>query len=80
MTLNWKIVLSAVGVAALLASPVTAKERTRQVPQSLINLPADTQASIRPNGALVTVYSPDVKVQAHQVQTVNPDFQLGSDK
>jgi len=80
MTLNWKIVLSAAGVAALLASPATAKERTREMPPSLINVPADAQASIRPNGSAVTVYSPDVKVQAHPINGLNPDFQLGSDK
>jgi hypothetical protein len=81
MTSNLKIMLSAVGVAALLASPAMAKaQRHQQKAPSLINVPADAQASVRTNGPAITVYAPDVKVQAHPINGLNPDFQLGAEK
>ena len=81
MTSNLKIILSAVGVAALLASPAMAKaQRHQHKAPSLINVPADAQASARTNGPAVTVYAPDVKVQAHPINGLNPDFQLGAEK
>jgi len=74
MTSNLKVILSAAGVAALLASPALAKtEHHRTAP--VVNVPADARASTGANGSLVTVYAPDVKVQAHPT-SVNPDFQL----
>ena len=79
--MNLKAILSAVGVAALITPPVMAKtSRNQQAAPSLINVPVDAQASVRPNAAAVTVYSPDVKVQAHPISSLNPDFQLGADK
>ena len=81
MTSNLKIMLSLVGVAALLASPAMAKaQRHQRNAPSLINVPADAQASVRTNAPAVTVYAPDVKVQAHPINGLNPDFQLGAEK
>jgi len=81
MTSNLKTVLSAVGVAALLASPALAKtERHHQAVRSLVNVPADARASASTyNPTVVTPYSPDVKVQLHSNGTLNPDFQLGGE-
>lgn len=81
MTSNLKVILSAVGVAALLASPAMAKtERHHQTTQSLDNVPADARASVGTYGQTVTVYGPDVKVPAHSNGSLSPDFQLGSEK
>ena len=81
MTSNLKVILSAAGVAALLASPALAKTvHNRPVP-SLANVPADAHASVvSPNGSLVTVYGPNVPQPAHETPGPNPDFQLGSEK
>ena len=78
MTPNLKAVLSAVGVAALLASPAMAKTQHHQ--QSGINVPVDAQGSVHSNAPFVTPYSADLKVQANSTSSVNPDFQLGGDK
>jgi hypothetical protein len=81
MTLNLKTILTAVGVAALLASPAMAKtQRHQQKEPSLINVPADARASINPYAPAVTVYAPDMKTQAHPISGLNPDFQLGAEK
>jgi hypothetical protein len=82
MTLNFKTILSAVGVAALLASPAMAKtQRHQHKAPTMINVPADAQASVNPYAPAVTVYAPDLKVQAHpSINGLNPDFQLGSDR
>jgi len=77
MTSNLKAILSAAGVAALLASPALAK--TAHQP-SLTNVRADARASAGPNGPAVTVYAPDVKVQAYPTSSINPDFQLSTEK
>ena len=80
MTSNLKFILSAVGVAALLASPAMAKtQRHPHAAPGAVNMPADAHASANPNTAAVTVYSPDVKVQAYPSNGLNPDFQLGSE-
>lgn len=80
MTSNLKIILSAVGVAALLASPAMAKtERHHQSAASTANFPADAHASVSPYAPAVTVYSPNVKVQPHSNGTLNSDFQLGGE-
>ena len=77
MTPSLKTILSAVGVAALLASPALAKtQRHQQAAPALTSVPTDAQASIGPNAAAVTVYSPDVRVPAQPITGVNPDFQL----
>jgi hypothetical protein len=80
MTSNLKVILSAVGVAALLASPALAKtQRHEQTAPSLANVPGDAHASANFNASAVTVYSPDVKVQAHPTSSLNPDFQLSTE-
>jgi len=80
MRTNLKVVLSAVGVAALLASPAMAKShaRTHQAAPSLVSVPYDARASVQPYASAppVTVYAPDVPVQPHRYGTLNPDFQL----
>jgi hypothetical protein len=81
MTSNLKMIVSAVGVAALLASPALAKTEHHRAVPSLVNVPADAHGSASTtNGSLVTVYAPDVRVQAHPASSVNPDFQLSSEK
>ena len=79
MTSNLKVILSAVGVAALLTSSALAKtENHRAAP--VVNVPANAQGFAGPNGSAVTVYAPDVKVPAHATPTrVNPDFQLSTE-
>jgi hypothetical protein len=76
MTSNLKVILSAASVAALLASPALAKTEHHRAAAPEVNVPADARAFASPNGSLVTVYAPDVKVQAHPTSRVNPDFQL----
>jgi len=80
MRTNLKVMLSAVGVAALLASPAMAKShaRTHQAAPSLVNVPYDAHASVAPYAPAqaVTVYAPDVRVQPHENGRINPDFQL----
>ena len=81
MTLNLKTILSAAGVMALLASPALAKTERHHQAQSLVNVPADAHASATNHAtAVVTPYSPDVKVQPHSNGDVNPDFQLGGER
>jgi hypothetical protein len=78
MRMNLKVILSAIGVAALLASPAVAKSRTHQAAPSLVNVPHDAHASVAPYAPAqaVTVYAPDLRVQPHENGSVNPDFQL----
>ena len=45
MTSNLKVIMSAVGVAALLASPALAKTEHHRTLPSLVNVPADAHAS-----------------------------------
>jgi hypothetical protein len=80
MTSNLKIVLSAVGVAALLASPALAKTVRHHQAPSLVSVPADARASIAPSAApAVTPYAADVKTQVHPTNGLNPDFQLSTE-
>jgi hypothetical protein len=73
LNMNLKVILSAVGAAALLAAPAVAK--TRHVP------PAPVQADRAPAPhAAVTPYAADLPVPAHKVNGVNPDFQSSPDK
>ena len=80
MRTNLKVIMSAVGVAALLASPAMAKShaRTHQAAPSIVNLPYDAHASVALNrpAQAVTVYAPDLRVQPHENGGINPDFQL----
>jgi hypothetical protein len=64
MTKNVKVILSAVGIAAALASPVMAKTRHHATAPS----PRDVQTQ--------TVYAPDVPVLPYSTNP-NRDFQLG---
>jgi hypothetical protein len=80
MKTNLKVILSAVGVAALLASPAMAKShaRTEQATPSTVHVPYNAQGSVAPYAPAqaVTVYAPDRPVRQHENGDVNPDFQL----
>lgn len=67
MTVNTKVILSAAGIAAVLAAPAMAQPRHQAQVQTQTPPPAQT------------VYAPDVPVRT-QNGSVNPDFQLGSEK
>jgi hypothetical protein len=78
MTTNLKLILSAVGVAALLASPAMAKSRHH----ALANVPSDVRAetyapapSYAPAASGQRVYAPDLPLPAHH-SDFNPDFQI----
>jgi hypothetical protein len=73
MTLNLKVILSAVGVAALLASPALAK--TRHAPATA---PVQTETRAPAPHAAVTPYAADVS--GRTVNGLNPDFQISGDK
>ena len=84
MTSHLKVLLSAVAVAGLLASPTMAKTRTHTTAaRALANVPADAHAAVgtyyTPGYASGTpaqrVYSADVRVPAGASE-LNPDFQL----
>ena len=83
MTSNLKLILSAVGVAALLASPAMAKSRHHDVAHSLANVPSDARAETYVPAtsypASQRVYAPSQPVPAHYGD-LNPDFQLGGEK
>ena len=84
MTSNLKLILSAVGVAALLASPAMAKSKHHEGARALGNVPSDARAeSYAPATSYAPasqrVYAPDLPVPAHHGD-LNPDFQLGGDK
>jgi hypothetical protein len=85
MTSNLTLILSAVGVAALLASPAMAKSKHHDAARALGNVPSDARAESyapAPNAsapASQRVYAPDLPVPAHHGD-LNPDFQLGGDK
>jgi hypothetical protein len=80
MTSNLKVMLSALGVAALLASPAMAKSHARihRAAPSIVNVPYDARASVQTyaSAPLVTVYAADRPVQPHRYGGLNPDFQL----
>jgi hypothetical protein len=79
MRTNLKVILSAVGAAALLASPAMATSHARgQAATSTVNAPYNARASVAPYAPAqaVTVYAPDLPVQPHENGGVNPDFQL----
>jgi hypothetical protein len=77
MNTNLKVLLSAVGVAALLASPAMAKsERHHHAAPSTVYIPNDAQGSVVvPYGAHVGPYAPNAPIPVHGL---NPDFQDGS--
>ena len=86
MTSNLKMILSAVGVAALIASPAMAKSHghTNQV------VPADAHGAATPYAAAVatpyaarqtvTPYAPNLPERAHEMPGQAADFQLGGEK
>ena len=82
MTSNLKVILSAVGVAALVASPALAKSHVRTNHVAPAAFPADAHGYVTPNGVhqLVTPYSADVPQPPHETAGQSPDFQLGSEK
>lgn len=80
MKTNLKAVLSAVAVAALLASPAMARShvRTHQAAPAFVNVPYDARASVRPYAAppAVTVYGADLPSLPYRNGNLAPDFQL----
>jgi hypothetical protein len=62
MKSNLKLILSAVSVAALLASPALAKSHARahHTASSISNVPADARGSVEAYGPAQRVYSPNV--------------------
>jgi hypothetical protein len=78
MTSNLKLIVSALGVAALLASPAMAKSQARnhQAAPSIVNVPYGAGGSVQPYASAVTVYAPDLQLQAHRNSAISPDFQL----
>jgi hypothetical protein len=85
MTSNLKVILSAVGVAALVASPAMAKShaQTNQV------VPADARGAATPYaasvatpyaGRVVTPYAPNLPERSHEMPGPAADFQLGGEK
>jgi hypothetical protein len=84
MKSSLKIVLSAVSVAALLASPALAKSHARahHTAPSLANVPADARASAEAygsSGPAQRVYSPNVYDPALH-SGLTPDRQLGGER
>jgi len=80
MTSNLKIILSAVGVAALLASPALAKTERHHHAAPSATFPADAHGSAAYATTVVTPYAPDVRIPAQTNGVLNPDFQLGAEK
>ena len=82
MTSTLKVILSAVGVAALVASPALAKSHVRTDHVAPAAVPADAHASVAPSAAhqLVTPYAPDLPQRPHETAGENPDFQLDGSK
>jgi hypothetical protein len=76
MRANLKVILSAAGVAALLASPAMA--RHRHVAPSTVYIPSDVRGAVVPYGYGVYEggpYTPSIPTPA---RSLNPDFQDGS--
>ena len=77
MTTNLKVILSAIGVAALLASPAMAKNVRHHVAPSTIYVPSDARSSVAPYGATEGgPYTPSGPASAYS--PANRDFQDGS--
>jgi hypothetical protein len=83
MTSNLKVILSAVGVAALVASPAMAKSHVRTHHFAPAGVPVYGQVYTTPPYAgrqVVTPYAPNLPQQAHETPGQSPDFQLGGEK
>jgi len=77
MNTNMKVMLSALGVAALLASPAMARTvpQHRSVAPSAAYVPYDARASVAPYGTFEGgPYTPSQPGPRHGL---NPDFQSG---
>jgi len=72
---NMKMILTAAGVAALVASPAMAKTLHHHVTHTAT--PADTRAATH---QFITPYGADLPQPAHRVNGLNPDFQIGAEK
>jgi DMSO/TMAO reductase YedYZ molybdopterin-dependent catalytic subunit len=73
MKANLKVILSVVGVAALLASPAMAKQMR---PAKVLAVPSDARASVAPYGVNEGgPYTPSVPSSRYNT---NRDFQNGS--
>ena len=81
MTSNLKVILSAVGFAALVTSPALAKSHVRTSHVAPVAFPADAHAYVTPKAGhpVVTPYAPDLPQQPHETAGQNPDFQLGGE-
>lgn len=76
MRTNMKVILSAAGAIALLASPAMAKNARHQVAPSLISIPSDARGSVSGYGVGEGgPYTPSLPTSTHGV---NHDFQNGS--
>jgi hypothetical protein len=82
MKSNMKVILSAMGVVALLASPALAKSQRHQhhAAPSLANIPADAQASDA-HSVVVQPYSAQTRQPVYTPENngLNPDYQLGGE-
>jgi hypothetical protein len=81
MTSNLKVILSAVGVAALAASPAMAKSHVRH--HFVPGVPAYGQVYTTPPYAgrqVVTPYGANAREPAHEMPGQSHDFQLGAEK
>jgi len=78
MTTNLKLALSALGVAALVASPAMAKShvRTHQAAPAFVNVPYDARAAVQSYAPAVTVYGADLPTQPYRFGGQSRDFQL----
>jgi hypothetical protein len=74
MKSNVKMILSAVGVAALLASPALAK--TRHVPAPVV----ETNAVAPQAPVVVAPYAASVPVTTQRANGLNRDFQISGDR
>jgi hypothetical protein len=77
MKSNLKVILSAVGVAALLASPAMAKTvRPHNTAPTTVYIPSDARASVARYGINEGgPYSPSIPAPRHGL---SPDFQNGN--
>jgi hypothetical protein len=80
MTPNLKVILCAVGVAALIASPAMANSRAHTDQMA----PADVRGAATPYAyaphQLVTPYASSLPEQPHEMPGPSRDFQLGSQR
>jgi hypothetical protein len=79
MKTNLKVILSAVGAVALLASPAMAKTvRHHNAAPSTVYIPSDARGSVAPYGYGATEGGPYTPSAPTSVRDLKPDFQNGS--